>query len=188
MDYYEILEIERSATFDEIRASYRELVKKNHPDHGGSPEKFRLIQKAYEVLSDPKKRAEYDSSNELNPVISFLTRLFLATLDSFDPEKTDLFRQMERNILLKIQEMGNQKQSIKKRIKKLNKAFRCIKKDSSGLFRGVLQTQIQILEESLAALHKAEEVILEAHKKIRDCEYDIAPETLMIEKKTPTPL
>ena len=183
MDYYEILEVERSATFDEIRASFRELAKKNHPDTGGSPEKFRLIQKAYETLSDAKKRAEYDSSNELNPVVSFLTRLFLVTLDSADPEKTDLFRQMERNILIKIQEMANQKQSVKKRIKKMNKAFRCIKKDAGGLFRSVLQTQIQILEESLANLHKAEEVVLEAHKRILDCEYDIAPELLRLEKK-----
>ncbi|NBU72021.1 MAG: hypothetical protein EBS53_11340, partial [Bacteroidetes bacterium] len=62
-------------------------------------------------------------------------------------------------------------------------AFRCIKKDAGGLFRSVLQTQIQILEESLANLHKAEEVVLEAHKRILDCEYDIAPELLRLEKK-----
>lgn len=183
MDYYEILGVERSATFDEIRASYRELVKKNHPDKGGSPEKFRLIQIAYETLSDPKKKAEYDSSNEANPVVSFLTRLFLHVLDQSDPEKTDIFKVMEKAALVKLQEMANQKQAIKRKIKRLNKALKRIKKDSGGLFKSVLLTQIKICEDSFADLEKAEKIVIEAYKKILGCEYDLDPITLQISVK-----
>lgn len=63
-DYYKILGVSRNASQDEIRAAYRALAKKYHPDRNPGDEtagkKFRQIQAAYEVLSDPEKREMYD--------------------------------------------------------------------------------------------------------------------------------
>lgn len=63
-DYYEILEVMPDASLDVIKAAYRTLVKRMHPDNGGvdNVEKKTIedINEAYEVLSDSKKRAEYD--------------------------------------------------------------------------------------------------------------------------------
>ena len=63
-DYYEILGVPRNATEKEIRQAYRRLARKYHPDvNPGDKEaeqKFKEIQEAYEVLSDPEKRAKYD--------------------------------------------------------------------------------------------------------------------------------
>ena len=64
IDYYEILEITRDADSDEIKKAYRKLAMKYHPDRNQgdktAEEKFKDIQKAYEVLSDPQKKAAYD--------------------------------------------------------------------------------------------------------------------------------
>jgi len=63
-DYYELLGVSRRAPVKEIRAAYRKLARKYHPDLNpgdkSAEEKFKQIQEAYEVLSDAKKRQMYD--------------------------------------------------------------------------------------------------------------------------------
>ena len=63
-DYYEILEVQRSASGDEIKRSYRKLAVKHHPDKNPgdhtAEEKFKEIGSAYEILMDAEKRAAYD--------------------------------------------------------------------------------------------------------------------------------
>ncbi len=59
-DYYEVLGIARNASQDEIKKAFRKLAHKHHPDKGGSEVKFKELNEAYQVLSDDKKRAEYD--------------------------------------------------------------------------------------------------------------------------------
>jgi len=61
-DYYKILGVERTATDKAIKTAYRRLARKHHPDVSkGSADKFKEINEAYEVLSDPDKRKRYDS-------------------------------------------------------------------------------------------------------------------------------
>ncbi len=66
-DYYEVLGVPKTATADEIKRAYRKLAIKWHPDRNKSEEaaeRFTQINEAYEVLSDPKKRAKYDKYGE----------------------------------------------------------------------------------------------------------------------------
>lgn len=66
--FYSVLEVSKKATEDEIKTAYRKLALKYHPDKNGgeTSEKFQEIQRAYEVLGDKDKRAEYDGSTKKN--------------------------------------------------------------------------------------------------------------------------
>jgi len=57
---YEALGLQKGASDDEIRKAYRKLVLRTHPDKGGDPEQFKKIQGAYDILSDPQKRQNFD--------------------------------------------------------------------------------------------------------------------------------
>lgn len=72
MNYYEILKVSQKASEKEIKDSYKSLVKKYHPDlykddKNFAENKIKQINEAYEILSDTKKRKEYDES--LNPPV-----------------------------------------------------------------------------------------------------------------------
>ena len=62
-DYYAILGVSKTATQEEIQRAYHKLARKYHPDinkESSAEEKFKRINEAYEVLSDPGKRSKYD--------------------------------------------------------------------------------------------------------------------------------
>ena len=59
-DYYKILGVKRDASEEEIKQAYYKLAHKYHPDKGGDEKKFKEINEAYQILSDKKKRAQYD--------------------------------------------------------------------------------------------------------------------------------
>jgi len=66
MDYFDQLGVSRVSTTTEIKKAYRKLANKYHPDRNDSSEakeRFQLIQQAYDVISDPKKRSLYLKSN-----------------------------------------------------------------------------------------------------------------------------
>src|SRR5437762_11462146 len=63
-DYYQTLGVAREADVEEIRKAYRRLARKHHPDLNpgdkASEDRFKKVQEAYDILSDPKKKQMYD--------------------------------------------------------------------------------------------------------------------------------
>lgn len=69
-DYYAALGVDRQATADQIKRAYRKLARQYHPDVNkdpGAEERFKQINEAYEVLSDPEKRSVYDQYGTTTP-------------------------------------------------------------------------------------------------------------------------
>jgi curved DNA-binding protein CbpA len=64
-DIYRVLQVDPEAEFDVIRAAYRVLAAKNHPDVGGSPARMTAINCAWTVASNPERRAAYDRERRL---------------------------------------------------------------------------------------------------------------------------
>src|SRR5438876_12108083 len=68
-DYYKVLGVPESATEKDIRRAYRKLAKEHHPDaNPGQEDRFKEISAAYDVLSDPEKRKQYDEVRRLGPM------------------------------------------------------------------------------------------------------------------------
>jgi curved DNA-binding protein CbpA len=61
-DYYEVLQVHPRAEEDVVRAAYRTLARKYHPDHGGDASRMIALNDAWDVLGDPVRRAAYDAS------------------------------------------------------------------------------------------------------------------------------
>jgi curved DNA-binding protein len=96
MDYYTILNIPKTASQDEIKAAYRKLSLKHHPDRGGDGEQFAKISQAYEVLSDPAKREQYDNPSQptvdLHDIFSNFGFSFHQSTPSKNPDSlTDVY-------------------------------------------------------------------------------------------------
>lgn len=59
-DYYSILGVSKNASAEELKKAYRKLALQYHPDRGGDQEKFKEVNEAYQILSNPQKKAQYD--------------------------------------------------------------------------------------------------------------------------------
>lgn len=64
MDYYQTLGVQPNASPEEIKKAYRKLANKHHPDKGGDQNKFKDISVAYDTLSDPQRKADYDMQRQ----------------------------------------------------------------------------------------------------------------------------
>jgi curved DNA-binding protein len=99
-DYYQTLGINEGASPDEIKKAYRKLANQHHPDKGGDQARFKDISVAYENLSDPQKRAEYDQQRQFGNGQQFHFNTGNPFPGGFDPfggsPFADIFGQMHR--------------------------------------------------------------------------------------------
>lgn len=88
LDYYEFLQISPNADYDTIHRVYRFLAARFHPDNpaSGDPEKFFMLKTAYDILSNPDTRAEYDETRQRDAAEKTPISSSVDFMDQFDGE------------------------------------------------------------------------------------------------------
>lgn len=161
-DLYETLGIARDASADDIKQAYRKMAKKHHPDReGGNAAAFNAITKAYDVLSDPARRAKYDQTGDasVDPdnldaaaknqiVIALGTAMQACAQSGSDPEMNDILT-MVRNILREpINKAPAQDAEVDETMKVIERIRKRIRhKKNNDLFDQLLRGQISLGEQ-----------------------------------------
>lgn len=105
-NYYEILEVKNDASDEVIKAAYKALIKKYHPDNGGiqdpSGEKMRMVNEAYVCLSDPVKRKQYDQKIQSETHKAEKKETFESYKQSVEPEPVNPRNDKEKSLLSQI--------------------------------------------------------------------------------------
>lgn len=94
MDHYQTLGVGKNATPDEIKKAYRKLASQHHPDKGGDTQHFQNIQSAYDILSDPDKKRQYDNPNTFRGGQNFSQGFPGGFQFNFNGDLNDIFSQM----------------------------------------------------------------------------------------------
>jgi small redox-active disulfide protein 1 len=104
-NYYQILEVDKRANQEEIKNAYYKLGKKSHPDVNcdkDASEDFKKIKEAYEILSDKKKRQEYDmqftQNQDENDINVFKVELFAAPTCPYCPTAKDIVIEAKKQL------------------------------------------------------------------------------------------
>ena len=115
-DLYQELGVSKDCSFEEIKQQFRILAKIHHPDMGGDEEKFKRIRFAYEVLSDPARRSEYDRTGIFArpPDMSqeakeALCQILLTAIHQYDTNMGDLLQLIRDDIQSGISTLNNNK-------------------------------------------------------------------------------
>ncbi len=166
MDLYETLGIPKNAAEAKIKKAYRKRVLATHPDRGGDAAEFQAVQTAYDVLSDPARRAKYDATGAIDAIqtdpmhlaaLQALSRAFLLAFQEMSqagvqPENEDLVKHIRQVLDKNLVELRKQAEGIDNVLKALHKTI--------GRFT-VVDGQENVLEE----IAKAQIARTENHRK-----------------------
>lgn len=184
MNLYTVLGLTPQATAGQIRTAFRLLAQRNHPDKGGDHEVMQAIQEAYDVLSDPERRAQYDEQGatgrgptardkalaHLGTVLDQVIDHLADSLEYVDPI------QKARDVLHQNLAEGSQVQ------KKLARAIQCREKvlrraQFKGTTTNTLEAMIQGMVATLKShLEKNEQQIATLHAALdilADYDYEV---------------
>ena len=158
MNPYTELDVPVDASLETIKQRYRTFAQMYHPDKGGDEDIFKRIKLAYEILSDPIRRKQYDitgettTSNTKDEAVAKIVQILLHVVPNFNADENDLIliAEMEtRNMLeLIFKDIGATERNIVN-LEKVSKKLR-IKTDGENLLSSLIINQLQQKKQELA--------------------------------------
>ncbi len=103
MDYYELLQVDTAATFDQIHKAYRSLAMRYHPDRNSTPGAASMmssINEAYSVLSEPARRKSYDEQRARTPPFDMAGSILRAACETLLRQGWIVSQNSERHMIL----------------------------------------------------------------------------------------
>lgn len=136
IDYYEVLGVSVDATAPDIANAYRKLRGIHHPDHGGDAEQFNRVREAFDVLSDPMRRKEYDRNEGEGQYRRAIKKLQTNMIDMIENtphiDGVDYVETMKQNINVYIHALNSITDELKSTIDKYTVVSGKIKTKSKG--------------------------------------------------------
>ena len=181
-DHYETLGVPRDASAAEIKAAYRRAAKANHPDKaGGDGTRMTQINKAYETLSDPERRARYDATGDdaapdslEKKARDMLQQLLMAAATA--PEQINCVRwagdQLE-TVRADAREKLRQQHKDDARLKKRRAAVTV--KSGDNLIHSIIDGHLAAIEANVAAINEHLEVSALAKEMLAEYESSESP-------------
>ena len=181
MNPYTELDVPVDASLETIRQRYRTLAQMYHPDKGGDEEMFKLIKLAYEILSDPVRRKQYDitgettTTNAKDEAVANIVQILLHVVPSFNVDQDDLIKiaEMETRTMLELvfKDIGVTERYIVN-LEKVSKKLR-IKTEGENLLNSFVLNQIQQRRQELTTFQHRVRVCNLMLEILKDYEYGL---------------
>lgn len=187
--FYEALGLLKEATAEEIKAAYRKLAQMHHPDKGGNSDRFQEVQTAYDTLSNPDRRADYDRSGQGSPDKPPLRDLAIAEFalmintlmnnPQLDFSKSSIVTYMGQLATSKLNHIQIQREQVEAKIAREESARdRVSVEKGDNLVAMVLDGMIRNDNHALSQMQAAEEVLAEVLRILDDHKYRLDEDPL----------
>jgi curved DNA-binding protein CbpA len=178
---YDILGVSKDATPEEIKTAYRNLAKIHHPDKGGSEKEFNRIQTAYDVLSDGKRRAKYDSTGRIEKDKGFEEQFFgfvasqiVPIIERADNLDFDLMKKAKKHVSDLIRVGTDNIIDLGKKSKHIEAAIvRCKKKNGGeNIMSKILESKLHNIKNVIEQVKEEKAFIEKCLLALDDYDYD----------------
>ena len=181
MNPYTELDVPVNASLETIKQRYRTLAQMHHPDKGGDEELFKRIKLAYEILSDPVRRKQYDitgettTTNAKDEAIANIVKILLHVVPSFNVDQDDLIQiaEIETRTMLDLvhKDMGVTERYIVN-LEKVSNKLR-IKTEGENILNSFIINQIQQRKQELETFKRRIQVCDLMLEILKDYEYGL---------------
>ena len=181
MNPYTELDVPVNASLETIKQRYRTLAQMHHPDKGGDEELFKRFKLAYEILSDPIRRKQYDvtgettTTNAKDEAVANLVQILLHVVPSFNVDQDDLIHiaEMETRTMLNLvnKDIGVTERYILN-LEKVSNKLR-IKTEGENILNSFVVNQIQQRKQELVTFQRRVQVCNLMLEILKDYEYGL---------------